>query len=329
MIYIKPSFYDKFRCIASRCKDNCCIGWEVDVDDVSYEKYCNVSGDFGQLLMDRIDVSPEGDRCFRLGEHDRCPFLNKDNLCDIFINCGEDYLCDICREHPRFYEWFPGVTECGLGLSCEEACRMLLSDDEMLQLTEYNDGEEIILDTPDDVAESDTYVFLSSLREHFFDMLRNDDALEDKLAKILSLTESFVDGDIKLRDYKESIALYMKTEPIDDKWTQYINDMNDSFSEILLCEDDFQQQVGGDKLYSKILSYIIYRHFLKSVFDGGIAERVCFCVESIRFIRLCDMKTFYEKGCLTIEDRVENLKNWSKQVEYSEENTDLLIYGEE
>jgi lysine-N-methylase len=329
MIYVKPSFYDKFRCIASQCKDNCCIGWEVDVDDVSYEKYRSVSGDFGQLLMDKIDVSPEGDRCFRLGEHDRCPFLNKDNLCDIFINCGEEYLCDICREHPRFYEWFPGVTECGLGLSCEEVCRILLSDDEMLKLTEYNDGEEIILDTPDDLAESDTYIFLSSLREHFFDILRNDDTLEDKLAKILSLTERFVNDDIKLRDYKESIALYMKTEPIDDKWTQYINDMNDILPEILLREKDFQQQAGGDKLYSKILAYIIYRHFLKSVFDGGIAERVCFCVESIRFIRLCDMKTFCKNGCLAIEDRVENLKNWSKQVEYSEENTDLLIYGEE
>jgi leucyl-tRNA synthetase len=30
-----------------------------------------------------------------------------------------------------------------------------------------------------------------------------------------------------------------------------------------------------------------------------------------------------------LKDRIENLKNWSKQVEYSEENTELLIYGEE
>ena len=81
--------------------------------------------------------------------------------------------------------------------------------------------------------------------------------------------------------------------------------------------------------YSKILAYIIYRHFSKAVFDKSIKERICFAVESVRFIYLCDMKTYFENGELTIKDRIENLKNWSKQVEYSEENTDLLIYGEE
>lgn len=328
MIYVKPSFYDKFRCIASRCKDNCCIGWEIDVDDVSYEKYCGVDGDFGQMLRDRIYLSPEGDRCFRLGDNDRCPFLNKENLCDIIINCGEEYLCDICREHPRFYEWFPGVTECGLGLSCEEMCRILLSDEKPLELIEQNDGEEIVLDTSDDVAESDTYIFLSSLREHFFDVLKTCDAFEDKLANILSRTERFAGEEIHIRDYRDSIALYMKTEPIDENWSLYIKSLNDNLDGILSVEDEFNTKIDGDKLYSKILAYIIYRHFLKSVFDGGIVERVCFCVESVRFIKLCDMKSYYEKGTLTMADRIENLKNWSKQVEYSEENTGLLIYGD-
>ena len=41
------------------------------------------------------------------------------------------------------------------------------------------------------------------------------------------------------------------------------------------------------------------------------------------------MKTYFENGELTLKDRIENLKNWSKQIEYSEENTELLIYGEE
>ncbi len=329
MIYIKPSFYDRFKCIASRCKDNCCIGWEVDVDDSAYEKYCNVTGDFGKKLKDKIVVSAEGDRCFCLGDNDRCPFLNKDNLCDIIINCGEDYLCDICREHPRFYEWFPGVTECGLGLSCEEVCRIILSDDNPVELVEYNDGEEIVLDSEDDVAESDTYIFLSSLREFFYDTLKTDLSLDDKLAGILSRTERFTKEAIKLRDYRKSIELYMKTEPIDENWTRYINKLNNNLEEILAVEDEFNKNVGGDMLYSKILAYIIFRHFSKAVFDGSITERVCFSVESIRFIRLCDMKTYREKGSLTKEDRIENLKNWSKQVEYSGENTDLLIYGEE
>jgi hypothetical protein len=59
-----------------------------------------------------------------------------------------------------------------------------------------------------------------------------------------------------------------------------------------------------------------------------VLSRVCFCLEAIRFIELCDMKTYCNKGSLTLEDRIQNLKNWSKQVEYSEENTELLTFGE-
>ena len=90
-----PKYYAKFKCRADKCSDNCCIGWEIDVDDVSYEKYCGVNGDFGQMLRDRIYLSPEGDRCFRLGDNDRCPFLNKDNLCDLILAQGEGALCQI------------------------------------------------------------------------------------------------------------------------------------------------------------------------------------------------------------------------------------------
>ena len=43
---------------------------------------------------------------------------------------------------------------------------------------------------------------------------------------------------------------------------------------------------------------------------------------------LTDAKKLKEKGALTIEDRVNSIKNWSKQIEYSDENTELLIYGD-
>ena len=161
MIYIKPCFYDNFKCKADKCTDNCCIGWEIDIDDETLEKYNAVSGDFGDILRANIIKSPDGSNCFKLKEKERCAFLNENNLCDIIINCGENALCDICREHPRFYEWFPGVTECGLGLSCEEVCRIILENNAPLTFSEYNDGEKIQLTDKNDIAESDTYIFFS------------------------------------------------------------------------------------------------------------------------------------------------------------------------
>lgn len=329
MFTIKPDFYDSFKCIADKCTDSCCIGWEIDVDENALEKYNKINTDFEEKICSQIIKSEDGSSCFKLSENERCPFLNKKNLCDIIINCGEDYLCDICREHPRFYEWFSGVTECGLGLCCEEVCRILLENEEPFSLVEESDGEKIVFENQEDVAESDFYIFLSAFREKLFEILFNKDmSFEDKLVKVLSKTEEFCGEKIKIRKHKNSLELYKKTEPIDEKWTLFINDLSENYESFLKVEKEFQEKTKGDMLYSKILAYIIYRHFIKAVFDKSIKERICSAVESVRFIYLCDMKTYFEKGELTLKDRIENLKNWSKQVEYSDENTQLLIYGE-
>lgn len=330
MFIIKPDFYDNFKCIAGECTDSCCIGWEIDVDEASLEKYNKINTAFGDKIRSQIINSEDGSSCFKLSENERCPFLNENNLCDIIINCGEECLCDICREHPRFYEWFAGFTECGLGLCCEEVCRILLRNDKPFSLTEESDGEEIVLETKEDVAESDFYVFLSAFRECLFEILFNEKiSFEEKIVKILSKTEEFCGTEIKIRNYEKSIALYKKTEPIDDNWTAFIEALDKECQNILKFEKEFQKKTKGDMLYSKLLAYIIYRHFIKAVFDRSIMERICFAVESVRFIYLCDMKTYFENGELTLTDRINNLKNWSKQIEYSEENTELLIYGEE
>lgn len=330
MLTIKPDFYDKFKCVAEKCKDNCCIGWEIDVDKASMDKYYAINTPFGDEIRSLIVKSDDGSDCFALSKDERCPFLNKGNLCNIIINCGADFLCDICREHPRFYEWFIGATECGLGLCCEEACRLLLEKDEPFSLVEESDGEEIVLETDEASAELECYIFLSAFRSALFEILFDEKAdFEEKLVKVLSKSEAFLDTEFKIRSYKNSIELYKRTEPIGRKWISFIKKLSENFEEYLTVEKDFQEKTKGDMLYSKILAYIIYRHFSKAVFDNSIKERLCFAIESVRFIYLCDLKAFYEKGELTLEDRIENLKNWSKQIEYSEENTDLLIYGEE
>ena len=330
MFTVKPDFFDKFKCIADKCTDSCCIGWEIDVDENAFEKYKKMQPPFGEEIRSRITRSDDGSYCFELAENERCPFLDNKNLCRLIIECGENYLCDICREHPRFYEWFAGFTECGLGLCCEEVCRILLENDEPFSLISESDGEEIVFDNEEDERESDSYIFLSAFREKLFEIIfSNDIAFEEKLVKILSKTENFCGDEIKIRNYKNSIEIYKKTEPIDEKWTAFIDSLSENCENILKSEKVFKEKNDGDMLYSKILAYILYRHFTKAVFDNSLKERICFAVEGVRFIYLCDMKTYTEKGELTLKDRIENLKNWSKQVEYSEENTELLIYGEE
>ena len=122
---IVPAYYPRFRCLADRCRHNCCIGWEIDIDPETYRQYASVGGDFGKRLRDGILHGEQP--CFRLDTNERCAFLNKQGLCDIILELGGEALCDICTDHPRFRTYIEDDLRLGLGLCCEEACRLALT----------------------------------------------------------------------------------------------------------------------------------------------------------------------------------------------------------
>ena len=38
-----PYYYKEFKCIAGACKDSCCVGWEIDIDEDTFSYYRVVS----------------------------------------------------------------------------------------------------------------------------------------------------------------------------------------------------------------------------------------------------------------------------------------------
>ncbi|MBE6849697.1 MAG: hypothetical protein E7502_07350, partial [Ruminococcus sp.] len=114
MIFRTPQYYQEFRCIADQCKDNCCIGWEIEIDAEAAEHYRKIPGEFGERLRSCIRFGQPS--VFVLDAQERCPFLNDRNLCDIITTLGEPVLCQICTDHPRYYEWFGTVKEGGIGM---------------------------------------------------------------------------------------------------------------------------------------------------------------------------------------------------------------------
>lgn len=107
MGYIRrPAYYKAFRCIGSDCTENCCIGWEIDVDEDSLAYYETVPGDFGERL--RASIAPADAQTgepahFRLDAEERCPLLNDCNLCEVLLTLGGDKMAQICTDHPRYY----------------------------------------------------------------------------------------------------------------------------------------------------------------------------------------------------------------------------------
>ena len=45
-----PTYFNEFACIGGACEDNCCIGWEIDIDENTDNLYKNINSDFGKYL---------------------------------------------------------------------------------------------------------------------------------------------------------------------------------------------------------------------------------------------------------------------------------------
>lgn len=139
---IAPSYYPQFACIADRCRHTCCAGWEIDIDDESHIRYQTMPGPMGEHLRSVIVPGDDGEPAhFCLTADERCPLLNERGLCDLITACGEDALCQVCADHPRFRSFFSDRTEIGLGLCCEAAVRLVLTQTEPLCLIQLSNGD--------------------------------------------------------------------------------------------------------------------------------------------------------------------------------------------
>lgn len=126
-----PDHYKKFQCIAGACPDTCCAGWEIAVDPVSEERYRDAQK---QLKKTKPEFARKLKKYVQNGyiisEDVTCPFLNRDGLCEMYIELGPDSLCHTCKRHPRHMEDYGDLHEVMLLMSCPEAARLILEEND-------------------------------------------------------------------------------------------------------------------------------------------------------------------------------------------------------
>lgn len=147
-----PEYYLRFQCTASACIHNCCReGWEIGIDDDHAVKYKTIASEpekncSGQvregIFLPTVKERRQGMRPhIRLAENGICPFLCEDGLCVLIKNFGENILCQICADHPRFRNFYSDHTEMGIGLCCEEAVRLILGTEAPVRYVSLQNGE--------------------------------------------------------------------------------------------------------------------------------------------------------------------------------------------
>ena len=308
MCTIYPDYYPRFSCIASRCTHNCCIGWEIDIDPDTLRRYQAEEGPMGQRLARSISAGE--DPHFLLGEGERCPFLNQENLCDLILYKGEGFLCQICTDHPRFRTFLPNRAEVGLGLCCEEAARLILSQEKPVTLCGEAAGE------PEPDAQA-----LLDLREQLFALAQDrSQPIKNREQAILARCQTSL-PDLTAAQWAE---IYLNLERLDPAWTAILEDLRDHGEEAdPVAFNRFM--TGRETEYEQLLVYFLYRHFLTAYEDGDPGGKAAFAVLSTRLLRRLGARRWQRTGQFSLEDQAEYARLYSSEVEYSQENLDALF----
>ena len=305
MQQVYPNYYPRFRCIADDCRHSCCVGWEIDVDAEALKKYRSVGGELGERLKKSITRGKTPH--FQLTDGERCPFLNEHNLCDLILFGGEELLCQICSDHPRFRNFFSTRTEIGLGLCCEEAARMILSQREKVEF--ISTGEAELLDGEEEA--------LLALRDELFALT------QDRSVPIAAREDAIlhrVGAALPARSVREWAAFYLSLERMDEAWTALLQDLGDAN---LTAFTAYMQPRETE--YEQLLCYFLYRHLPAALDDGDVSGKAAFAVLSTRFLRQLGAWQYRKTGRFTRCDQIELARLFSAEIEYSQENLDAIF----
>ena len=256
MLSIFPKFYKNFLCKADKCKHSCCKGWEIDIDEETAGKYLAMTGELGAEIRQNIGKNEES-YFFKLTEDERCPFLQKNGLCKIILNIGEENICEICTMHPRFFTILDDVELCGVGLSCEKTCELLLGDEKDLVF--------YIEDTEEELSFSEVLAVIG--------LNLPNEMQEFSLA-------------VNAENINKVLEIMAKTEPIDENWSKELSIMQDMDNVELKAKEYLE---NSDKnILNKIYKYILYRQ-LERLVDIDIEALINYAQYSILFIILHTM----------------------------------------
>lgn len=303
---IVPDYYGEFACLMGDCHHSCCAGWEIDVDEEALERYRTVPGALGRRLADNI--STDGDApCFRLTADERCPFLNEEGLCELILELGEDSLCQICADHPRFRNFFSDRTETGLGLCCESAARLILLRSAPMRLIVLSD------DGCGDSLSAEEAALLN-LRDVLLTIAQDRTIpVEHRIDRMLKQVGAEM-PDLSCRRWAEFL---LTLERMDDAWTLCLNQLADATD----CPDAPLYTPEWETAFEQLLTYLLFRHLPGALEDGDVAGRVRFAAMGTRLLRrLCAAH-----GQSKPESLVELARLFSSEIEYSDENLNAIL----
>lgn len=327
MITLYPDYKDRFRCLAGACPDSCCKAWEIVVDPDTAAFYRTVPGTLGERLRADLAKDEEGDDYFPL-VNGRCPFLNKDGLCDIHAALGEAATSAVCCQFPDFIEEYEGFTERCPSLACPAAAELIFaepltdavypappaSEDELLNLLAEGRAAALKTAAKCDYAESAARIWaMAQDLQEIADNFDPGNVAYDFAA--VSTDAAYVDGAEEfaqwMADLTEQCLRFLRNdaEILTEEWRNLL--------ETAQTPDPDAAIPIEQEAVRRALRYFLYRYFLKPVNDGDILLWTALILFSVSV-------------CVTVADRTGAdfrtvARLYSKEIEHDTENVKAMM----
>ena len=360
MLYTIPDYYKEFKCIADKCEDTCCAGWQIVIDKESLQKYKKIRGNFRKRMLKSVN---RFSGTFRQDKDKRCAFLNENNLCDLYLAQGEDGFCKTCREYPRHTEEFEGVREITLSLSCPEVARIVMNRKEPVHFISYEkDGEEEF-----DDFDPFLYSVLDDARKEMIRLLQYRSLTVSERAVLVLGMAHDMQGRMNRRELFDCMTVidkygtdralayvreYLNRADVKEKEVGLTTDMFSHLYQLELLREEWgvlldetrdllygdmeayrelrkeftayqkgNTEVDVDILLEQLLVYFLFTYFPGAVYDGEIYAKAQLAVYCVWMIwELWMARWVKNEKALDLEEMTELVYRFSREVEHSDVN---------
>lgn len=227
---LKITNYDKFKCIADKCKFTCCEGWDINVDNDTYDKWKRDKKDSEYLLNNvKIKKCNENTEYFINKEtYEACAFLDRQGLCGIVKSHGEEYLSLTCHTFPRIENIFEGKKELSLSCACPEVVEILSDMSGKINMVSENNT----------FKENDLLEL--KIRETLINIMYEESIpLEERLIIGFEMLLNILENEI----YTSEESLLEELEKYSDR--EYIEEVINVYDEIELNKNDSIEEINA------------------------------------------------------------------------------------
>ena len=125
-------------------------------------------------------------------------------------------------------------------------------------------------------------------------------------------------------DNKKWISFLNNLEHLENNWSTILKSILIEHNKIDLAS--FNNYMNGREIeYEQLCVYMLYRHLSNAVDDIDFIARIKFVALAYHLLHSIGAYIFSSTNNFTFEDQIELMRLFSAEIEYSDENLDIIL----